>query len=174
MASRFEELERLLLRMAELTAPTDPRRAALLRQAVAQSKQRDIDHQFEDPGRTAQARAAGRWSSRSQGELQQDLGRLLELLLSEDRSKRIESEKERIREYLKRVNKIIKEQKGIQGETARGGDASKLADQQGELAEKTGEVAKDMEEDAGKKPADNEPRQPTDKDDKARRSETRR
>src|SRR5262245_50299277 len=36
VADRFKELERLLLRMAELTAPTDPRRAALLRRAVAQ------------------------------------------------------------------------------------------------------------------------------------------
>src|SRR5262245_52780689 len=47
VGDRFRELEKLLLRMAELTAPTDPRRAALLRQAVAQSKDRDLDHQFE-------------------------------------------------------------------------------------------------------------------------------
>ena len=154
MAERFRELERLLLRMAELTAPTDPRRAALLRQAVAQSKQRDIDHQFEQLVELLrQERLAV--VVKNQGEVQQDLAKLLELLLSEDRTKRIESEKERIREYLKRVNKIIKEQKGIQGETARGGDPRKLADRQSDLSDKTGELSKDLDQDGAKKsPAD--------------------
>src|SRR3954447_24135851 len=94
IADRFKELEKLLLRMAELTAPSDPRRAALLRQAVAQSKKRDIDHQFDELlDLLRQQRLAT--VVKGQGELQQDLNRLLELLLSEDRSKRIESEKER-------------------------------------------------------------------------------
>jgi hypothetical protein len=154
VADRFRELEKLLLRMAELTAPTDPRRAALLRQAVAQSKQRDIDHQFEQLVELLrQERLAV--VVKNQGEVQQDLNKLLELLLSEDRSKRIESEKERIREYLKRVNKIIKEQKAVQGDTERGGDEGKLADKQGEIADKTGELAKQLKEEAdSKKPSD--------------------
>ncbi len=153
VAEKFRELEKLLLRMAELTAPTDPRRAALLRQAVAQSKDRDIDHQFDQ---LVELLKQERLSLvvKNQGEVQQDLSKLLELLLSEDRSKRIESEKERIREYLKRVNKIIKDQKGIQGETAREGDPRKLADRQSDLSDKTGELAGDLEPDAGKKSPD--------------------
>ena len=154
VAERYRELEKLLLRMAELTAPTDPRRAALLRQAVAQSKQRDIDRQFE---RLVELLRQERLAVvvKNQGEVQQDLNKLLELLLSEDRSKRIESEKERVREYLKRVNKIIKEQKAVQGDTERGGDEGKLSDKQGELADKTGELAKQLKEEAdSKKPAD--------------------
>ncbi len=149
VAARFRELEKLLLRMAELTAPTDPRRAALLRQAVAQSKELDIDHQFDQ---LVELLRQERLSLvvKNQGEVQQDLARLLELLLSEDRSKRIENDKERIREYLKRVNKIIKEQKAVQGETARDGDPRKLADRQGDLSEKTGELAKNLAEDAAK------------------------
>jgi hypothetical protein len=154
VAERYRELEKLLLRMAELTAPTDPRRAALLRQAVAQSKQRDIDHQFEQLVELLrQERLAV--VVKNQGEVQQDLNKLLELLLSEDRSKRIETEKERVREYLKRVNKIIKEQKAVQGDTERGGDERKLSDKQGEIADKTGELAKQLKEEAdSKKPAD--------------------
>ncbi len=166
VADRFRDLEKLLLRMAELTAPTDPRRAALLQQAVAQSKDRDLDHQFEQLVELLrQERLAV--VVKNQGEVHQDLVKLLELLLSEDRSKRIESEKERIREYLKRVNKIIKEQKGIQGETARGGDPRKLADRQGDLSDKTGELAKDLQQDAGKKAPDeaaDKRDQPGDKD----------
>lgn len=147
VADRFRELEKLLLRMAELTAPTDPKRAALLRQAVAQSKQRDIDQQFQTLVELLkQERLAV--VVKSQTEVHDDLRKLLELLLSEDRSKRIESEKERIRNYLKRVNKLIKDQKSVQGETARGADEKPLADKQGELAEKTGELAGDLKEES--------------------------
>jgi murein DD-endopeptidase MepM/ murein hydrolase activator NlpD len=151
VADRFRELERLLLRMAELTAPTDPRRAALLRRAVAQSKDRAIEQQFDALLELLrQQRLAA--VVKNQGEVQTDLVKLLELLLSEDRSKRIESEKERIREYLKRVNKIIQEQKGVQGETRRQGDAEKLAEQQNKLAEKTGQLAQDIDANSPKKP----------------------
>ncbi len=143
---RFVELERLLLRMAELTAPTDPHRATLLRQAVAQSKQRDIDHQFEELVKLLEQQQLA-LAVRGQGEVQRDLARLLELLLSEDRGKRIESEKERVREYLKRVNRIIKEQKSVQGETKRDGDNKELAERQGELSDKTGELADDVKQD---------------------------
>src|SRR5262249_27266402 len=139
VADRFRELEKLLLRMAELTAPTDPRRAALLRQAVARSKERDIDQQFDILLELLKKEELAK-VVKNQTELHGDLKKLLDLLLAEDRTKRIESEKERIRDYLKRVNKIIREQRSIQGETIRDGDARKLADRQGELADKTGEL----------------------------------
>ena len=79
--------------MAELTAPSDPRRAALLRQAVAQSEQRHIEQQFD---KLVELLRQDRLAVvvTNQGEVQQDLAKLLELLLSEDRSKRIESEKD--------------------------------------------------------------------------------
>ncbi len=146
VAERFRELERLMLRMAELTAPTDPRRAALLRQAVAQSKERAIDQQFET---LVELLKKDRLSAvvKNQGEVQGDLVKLLELLLSEDRSKRIESEKERVREYLKRVNQIIKEQKSVQNATLRDADARELADRQESLSDKTGKLADDLRED---------------------------
>ena len=161
VADRFRELERLLLRMAELTAPTDPRRAALLRRAVAQSKDRAIEQQFDALLELLrQQRLAA--VVKNQGDVQTDLVKLLELLLSEDRSKRIESEKERIREYLKRVNKIIQEQKGVQGETKRQGDAEKLAEQQSKLAEKTGELARDIDANSVKKPDAKDAEKPED------------
>ncbi len=172
---RFVELERLLLRMAELTAPTDPQRAALLRRAVAQSKQRDIDHQFEELVKLLQEQQLS-MAVRGQSEVQRELARLLDLLLSEDRGKRIESEKERIRAYLKRVNKIIKDQKSIQGETNRQGDTDELAERQGELSEQTGELAEDVkEEQAQKEPSSEEPKseqeQPGQKSDDEQKSD---
>ena len=45
--ARFQHLQEVLLRMAELTVATDPRRAALLKKTVAQSEDRLIGVQFE-------------------------------------------------------------------------------------------------------------------------------
>ena len=160
---RFVELERLLLRMAELTASTDPRRAALLRRAVAQSKNRDIDHQFAELVELLQRKRLA-LAIKGQDDVQRELATLLELLMSEDRGKRIESEKERIRAYLKRVNKIIKEQKSIRGATARDRDTDQLAERQGELGEKTGELAQDLQQDAAKNQAEEEADKEADKE----------
>lgn len=161
VAERFRELERLLLRMAELTESTDPRRAALLRQAVAQSKERAIEDQF---GALIELLKKERFSPAVKGQenVRDDLMRLLELMLSEDRSKHIESEKERIRKYLERVNKIIKEQRQVQGATQRDDDAKELAERQGEIKDKTGELAEDVRKDEEaraptKQPSESEP-----------------
>ena len=47
IAEKYKHLEDVLLRMAELNAATDPRRAALLKKAVAQSKEQLIGVRFE-------------------------------------------------------------------------------------------------------------------------------
>jgi hypothetical protein len=143
IADKYKRLEDTLLRMAELTAVTDPRRAALLKKAVAQSKEQLIGLQLDalvelfDKGQLS--RAIG-----NQKDVDGDLRDLLELLLSENRAKRIESEKARIRDYLKRLNQIIKTQKDVQGRTAGGGDQDRLADQQGKLVDTSGGLADDI------------------------------
>jgi len=149
IGKRYQDLEKVMLRMAELIASNDPRRAALLRQAVARSKDRAIDGQF---GKLVDLLKQERLSPavKGQAEVHDDLNQILELLLSEDRGQRIESEKEKIREYIKRVNKLIKAQKGVQGGTAGQGDTQELSGEQLELAKKTGEVADDLKKDAGK------------------------
>ena len=38
LADRYKELERVILRMAEVMQPTDPKRAALLKQAFAKAR----------------------------------------------------------------------------------------------------------------------------------------
>ena len=145
---RFSELEKKLLRMAELTAASDPHRASLLRKAVAQSKQQGIESQLaqlvELLGQDRLAPAV-----KGQAAVKQDLSKLLELLLSEDRSKRLQSEKERIGKYIQRVNKLIKHQKQLQGEAAGDAEMKQIAEQQGQLAEKTGELARDIADSEG-------------------------
>ena len=143
VADRYQRLEELLLRMAELSAASDPRRAALLRKAVGQSKERLIAVQFEALVELLQKEQLSR-AVENQESVGKDLQALLDLLLTENRSKRIESEKARIREYLKRLSTIINQQKGIQGRSAESGDPKGLADEQGKLAGKTGDLAQDI------------------------------
>jgi len=152
IADDFQRLQDLLLRMAELSEMTDPRRAALLKRVVQKSEQQLIGVQFESLVELLNEDRLSR-AIESQDNLQQDLQALLELLLSENRARRLESEKARIAEYLKRLNRIINQQKGIQGRTAGGGTGvtpvapAALADEQQKLADKTGDLADDIKAD---------------------------
>ncbi len=146
IADQFKHVEEVLLRMAELVAPTDPRRAALLRKAVAQSKERLIAVQFDTLVGLIKKDQLSRTIANQQ-DLDRDLRALLELLLSENRAKQIESEKARIRQYIKRLNELIKQQKSVQGQTGGAEDPKRLAGDQGRLADKTGRLAKDVKSD---------------------------
>lgn len=150
LSERFKRLEEVLLRMAELSGPSDPRRAALLRKAVAQSKEEMIGLQFEQLVQLLEKDQLSR-ALENQGELQVDLKGLLELLMSENRSKRIESEKARLGAYLKQINQLIRQQRSVHGRTGGSDDSRPLATEQGQLADKTGRLGKEMkayEEDA--------------------------
>ena len=131
------------LEWPELSANTDPRLAALLKKAVAQSKDRLIAVRLEQIVDLLDKNQLSR-AIDGQIEVDADLHALLELLLSENRAKSIEKEKDRIRRYIKELNRIIKQEKEIQGRTMGGGDAKRLADEQGKLAQKTGGLTEDM------------------------------
>jgi hypothetical protein len=99
----------------------------------------------------------------------QDLKSLLDLLLSEDRAQQLKTDQERVRGYLKTVNKLIKEQQGIQSQTGRGGQLDRLSDRQGEIAERTGKLHQQMRDEeaeaqgkSGEKPSDSPEDQPGD------------
>ncbi len=140
IADKYKRLEDTLLRMAELTAVTDPRRAALLKKAVAQSKGQLIGLQLNALAELLEKGQLSR-AMQNQEDVDADLRALLELLLSENRAKRIESEKARIRNYLKQLNQIIRMQKDVQGRTAGGQDQDRLADEQDKLADSSGGLA---------------------------------
>lgn len=173
IAEKFKRFEAVLLRMAELTAPTDPRRAALLRQAVAQSKERALDARFDALIKFLQQSKLA-LAVNDQGDVQKELSSLMELLLSENREENLASEQARIREYLKRVNKLIKDQKSLQGQTSGQGDPKSLAGKQGKAADDAKKLAEDIkknEEDNGKKPGDD--KQGNDADPKGKPGESK-
>ena len=158
LAAKFRHLEEVLLRMAELNAATDPGRAALLKKAVAQSREKLIGTQFDTLvallGKGQLSRAI-----ENQDPLDKDLRALLELLLSENRSKRIEAEKARMRRYLKEVNRLIRRQKDVQGRTAGGDQPDRLAGEQARLGDDTGKLAGEIQQNEEPGAAEGKPNQ---------------
>jgi hypothetical protein len=131
--------------MAELTAATDPRRAALLKKAVAQGKDQLIGVQFEQLVKVLEKGELSR-AIENQAELDKDLRSLLQLLLSENRAKRLESEKARIQRYLKELGRLIADQKSLQGRSAAGGETKNLSPEQLKLADRTSSLAKEIKD----------------------------
>ena len=83
-------------------------------------------------------------ANKGQVAVQQDLNRLLQLLLSGEREKQIANERVEIKKFIERINKLIRQQQGIQGETEGQGEVPDLTKRQSDVAEKTAELAGDL------------------------------
>lgn len=140
LSEQFERFETLLLRLAEVTAPTDPRRAALLRKAVARSKDKLIGSQFSRLVELLEKQQTGLALGQQQS-LVKELEQLLEVLLSEDHERQAQAERERLAAYLKEINRLIQDQQALQVQTERSAPKDETASRQGKLADKTGNLA---------------------------------
>lgn len=143
LAAKYQRFEEVLLRVAELAVSEDPERAALLRRTVAQSKEDMIGVQLDEIIDLLKTNSLAK-AVKNQESLQGDLAMLLELLLSEDRNKKLDEQKEQVKEWIKQVNKLIKQQRAVQGSTESGGATQRNAELQAKLAEQTGELSEEM------------------------------
>ena len=141
MADRYERLETVLARLAELSASTDPRRAKVLREAIAKSREEGIDQRFESIVSLLEGERLSAATGR-QSELQKELDSLLTLLLKADRDRELDSQRKRIKAYLKEVGRLIRLEKGIEARTEGGDDAKRLAEDQKQVGDQTGELGK--------------------------------
>jgi hypothetical protein len=151
LADRYNRLETVLARLAELSASTDPRRAKILREAVAKSRDEGLDEHFESIVSLLEderlSAAAGR-----QTELQKQLDELLALLLKADRDRELDSQHKRIKAYLKEVGRLIRLQKGLEARTEGGDETQRLAKDQQQVGDQTGELGKTISD--TERPAD--------------------
>ena len=156
LSAKYTRLETLMLRAAEFDAGNNPRRSALLRQALAQSKDKHVRLQFETLVELLNQNKLSP-ALENQNQVVQDLKSLLDLLLTENRPDRLKSEQQRVRGYIKELERIIRQQRGVQGRTEGGDDKQRLATDQGRVAERTGQLGKTIDE--------NEERDQTEPDD---------
>src|SRR5437763_1499417 len=145
IADKYAKLEQLMLKMAELEGLTNPKRAQLLTRAVQQSKDRLTKTQLETLVKLLNQKQLKR-AVDGQTTVQTDLKALLDLLLSEDRSDRLKSEQQRIKEYIKEVERLIRLERSVQGQTEAGADAKRMAQEQGRIAGQTGDLARKIRE----------------------------
>ncbi len=144
VAERYNRLELLAGRLAELSRSTQPRRARLLRELVSKSREQDLAGRFDRIVKALQEDRLAN-ATENQGQLQTELQKLLNLLLQEDRDRQIESERKRISKYLANLKKLIRLQRGIQARTEGGDEAKKLTDDQQRVAQATGKLRDQIE-----------------------------
>jgi hypothetical protein len=150
LADRFKRLEEVIGRLAELSASSDPRRAKLLRQAIAQSREQDINVRFESIVKLLQDERLSA-AATNQTELQKELDSLLALLLKADRDKELTTQRDRIRKYLKELDRLIRMQKGLRARTEGGDGLPGLGQDQQRLAADTGKLGGDISNTEGDK-----------------------
>jgi hypothetical protein len=143
LADRFKRLEEVLGRLAELSASTDPRRAKLLRDAIAQSREQDVNVRFESIVKLLEDERLSA-AATNQTELQTELDQLLTLLLKADRDKELSSQRDRVRKYLKEVARLIRMQKDVRARTEGGDDFKPLSKDQERVAADTGQLGGDI------------------------------
>jgi hypothetical protein len=148
LAEKYQRLEMLILKMAEFNADTDPRRAALLKQALTRSKDRRIAPRMTEVAKLLESES-WREAKTGQGEVRTDLAQLLELLLSENSADELKQEQERVKSYIKEVERILRQQRAVQGRTEGGDDPQRLAQDQGNIADRTGRLSGEIKENEG-------------------------
>ena len=163
VAEKYRRLEDLIFKMADFEATTNPRRAALLKQAYKQSKDRLTQSQLT----AIVAFLADKQYKRAidgQEIAKKDLEELLQLLLSEDRSDRLKTEAQRAMEAIKELKRLQRLQRSMRGQTEGGADPKELAPKQGQIADRTGGLAKQLEEADAKEQASQTPPESSDPD----------
>jgi len=143
LAQQFRDLEKTFLRLADILAPSDPRRAALLRSVFEQARDAEMGDRLDtivqllEKGQLLKA-------GTSQSSALDKLRELLTLLESGDTDKRRASEKEEVRQFLGRLSKLIARQRDVEGSTEAGAREAQLAERQAAIAEETRGLAGDI------------------------------
>lgn len=143
LASRYRELERSLLRLADVLAGTDPRRADRLREAFDRAREEQVGDRLEtivDLLEKGQFLKAGT----SQQDAIEKFQDLLDLLEAGSGDRRLADTKREVREYLTRIARLITRQRDIEGSTEGGAAAAELAERQGAAARDTGTLAEEL------------------------------
>ena len=143
LAERYRNLERSLLRLADLMAASDPQRAALLRSAFERSSSLGVGERLEviasllEEGQFIAARS-------EQTDTLSRMKQILDLLESGDSDRRRTSAKEEIKAYLQQLDTLISRQREIGGSTESGGDAEDLAERQESLGTNAEDLAAEL------------------------------
>jgi hypothetical protein len=144
LLEQFRDLERSFLRLADLLAGSDPRRATLLRSVFAQARDAEVGDRLNTIVSLLEKNQLLKAGS-GQADAIDRMKELLAFLESGDAERSLASTKEEVREFIARVSKLIAKQRGLEGTTEFGSDdEGQLAAKQETLAEETRDLAGDI------------------------------
>lgn len=146
VAERYQRLEELLLRLSDVEAAENPQRAALLRRAARQSRDKFVLERLRDASESLKSQEFQK-AVDSQGAAQSELSSLLKLLMSEDRSKRIRDEKERYAKLMKDLKRNLNNQRSARARTENGADLKRVKKEQEDVTERSQELNERLSED---------------------------
>ena len=141
---QYRDLERSFLRLADLLAASDPRRATVLRDAFEQAREEEVGDRL---GRIVELLEKGQLLAAGTGQeaaVEQFRG-LLDLLEEGGRERNLADSRQAVRQFLSRVTKLIARQRDIEGSTEAGGDEEPLAARQLEAAAEAADLAGELE-----------------------------
>src|SRR6056297_3230206 len=145
VTQRYQRLEELLLRLADSEAAENPERAALLRRAARQSRDKFVLDRLrgaQDSLRNQEFQKAVDAQEAANGEL----AALLKLLLSEDRSQRIRDEKERYAKLVKDLKRNLNNQRSTRARTENGVEMEEMQQEQKSVTERSAELNRRIQE----------------------------
>jgi hypothetical protein len=144
LVRQYRDLERSLLRLADLLAASDPRRAALLRSVFDKAREEQVGDRLGTIVALLEQGQLLKAGTSQAGAIEQ-FRALLDLLESGDTDRRQASTKQEVRQYLARLAKAIARQRDIEGSTEAGTREAELAERQRALAEETRALAEDIQ-----------------------------
>jgi hypothetical protein len=144
LTRQYADLERSFLRLADVLATTDPRRAAVLRDAFDNARERELGDRLGQIVTLLESGQLLKAGASQEGAVEQLRG-LLTLLEEDGDDRSLADTKEQVRAFLSRVTKLIARQRDIEGSTEAGADAEGLAERQRKTADEATELASDLE-----------------------------
>ncbi len=148
LAEQLEKLETLLLRSADIESVDNPTRAALLQQAAQLSKQTQLSTLLD---KASQNLNSNQYSEaiEQQKASREALKRLLELLQSENREKRVREQRDQVRRWIEDADRLLRMQSSLRGRTEGGQDTQKAAEDQAKLTDKAQQISQDLQGENG-------------------------
>ena len=145
LAERYKQLEAKLFSLHEFEKDSNPGRSKLLQKAFLQSQEKMTNVQLT---RAVKLISDGKFkdAEKMQAEALTNLTEMLKLLQAEDRDQRIRDDIDRYKEYAKEVDRLLRIQKGIRGQTEAGIDQGRLGKSEESAAKRTAELAKKIGE----------------------------
>ncbi|TWU43193.1 hypothetical protein Q31b_22310 [Novipirellula aureliae] len=155
IVQRYERLEELLLRLAEMEAAENPERAALLKRAARQSRDQFVLDKLKSASGALREKRFQE-AVDNQANATQGLEGLLQLLMSEDRSKRIRDEKERIANLIKDLKRVERAERSTRARTENGADMEEVQKEQEAITDRSESLRDELAEKDPSDPSDKE------------------